>query len=545
MNKKMILCFMMLFTVALMSGCCLVHNWKPATCTTAQICSKCGETQGEALGHSWMDATCTAPKKCSICGETDGDTLGHVLTEANYQEAAKCSVCGERVGEPLQADFDKHDIVYETQYDVPYEYTTHCAENRDYMVTGTVMFSNHRVFESDETHEAEEGYEWHAVNVTFEFCDLDYEDNRLDNYWWEGWWINTDYYNIAGFRNSWTEEDFGTVNFNGIDYDKCTVEYEFVKSTYEFVLSHVEYIFYVRVPVGYDGTVFAFYDWNVSTAMEAEDACINECANENTVYFRINGDAYSGTNVQSSEEQDSSSEEAEDESGCSIPDAVFIEEGVYYVEGLGYVDEEGQLIYYEDPNQYAQIEEGIGNDREDVPRIDEADDEFYKEVIITELQKYNNHIASHCGFPESEYPPAYYIGTTLFIDDIILYGEIGEFINYNGTGVSNDTLLAEVRYSIFNKTQYNAYSNPRPLSYDDILKNWISQGHFNIDSIDEVEVVWLNESEWVYFDGIAANVVVTVTSGENTYTVWIATVYVEGDGIDDDQYWVLDVKKES
>ena len=542
MRKRIITVFVMLFLIALMSGCCLIHNWKGATCTTPRTCSNCGETEGEASGHVWSEATCATPRTCNNCGETEGDVLGHALTEANYQEAAKCTVCGEKVGEPLQADFENYDIVYETQYDVPYEYTTHCAENRDYMVTGTVMFSNHRVFESDATHEAEEGYEWHAVDITFEFED-DYEDNRLDNYWWEWWCTNTDYYNIEGFRNSWTEDGYTTVNYNGIDYDKCTNDYEHIGGSYEFALSHTEYVFYVRVPEGYDGTVFAFYDWNVATAMESEEPYIHECANENTLYFRISGDAYDGPTLPA-EEQESSNEEIEGESGYSNPDAVFIEEGVYYIEGLGYVDEEGRLIYYEDPNQYAKIEAGIGNEREDVPAPDEADDEFYKEVIISELQKYNNHIASHCGFPESEYPPAYYIGTTLFIDDIILYGEIGEFINYNGTGVSNDTLLAEVRFSIFNKTQYDAYANTRPGSYDDILKTWIEQGHFSIDTIDEIEIEWLYGSDCVYFDEISANMIATVVSEGQTYTVWMASVFMEENGEVDDYYFVLDAKLE-
>ena len=217
---------------------------------------------------------------------------------------------------------------------------------------------------------------------------------------------------------------------------------------------------------------------------------------------------------------------------------------MYFIEGLGYVDEDGRLIYYEDPNQYTQIEEGIGNDRADVPAPNEADDEFYKEVIISELQKYNNHIASHCGFPESEYPPAYYIGTTLFIDDIILYGEIGEFINYNGTGVSNDTLLAEVRFSIFNKTQYDAYANVRPGSYNDILRNWIEQGHFSIDSIDEISVEWLYGKDCIDFDGITANMIVTAVSEGKTYTVWMASVFMEENGEVDDYYFVLDAKIE-
>ena len=53
------------------------HDWTPATCTDPATCSKCGETEGEALGHSWNNATCTEPKTCSVCGKTEGEALGH------------------------------------------------------------------------------------------------------------------------------------------------------------------------------------------------------------------------------------------------------------------------------------------------------------------------------------------------------------------------------------------------------------------------------------------------------------------------------------
>ena len=38
--------------------------------------------------HEWVDATCTAPKTCSKCGETEGEALGHTYVEG------VCSVCG-------------------------------------------------------------------------------------------------------------------------------------------------------------------------------------------------------------------------------------------------------------------------------------------------------------------------------------------------------------------------------------------------------------------------------------------------------------------
>ncbi len=39
------------------------HNWSDATCDKPQICSECGQSQGEALGHQFDDGS-----KCSVCG---------------------------------------------------------------------------------------------------------------------------------------------------------------------------------------------------------------------------------------------------------------------------------------------------------------------------------------------------------------------------------------------------------------------------------------------------------------------------------------------
>ncbi|MBQ8414778.1 MAG: hypothetical protein IJX58_06015 [Clostridia bacterium] len=39
------------------------HDWSDATCDKPQICSKCGQSQGEALGHKFDDGS-----KCSVCG---------------------------------------------------------------------------------------------------------------------------------------------------------------------------------------------------------------------------------------------------------------------------------------------------------------------------------------------------------------------------------------------------------------------------------------------------------------------------------------------
>ena len=99
MKKKVlaiVLAAVMAFTLC---GCCLKHDYAPATCTEPETCTKCGKTQGEALGHTWEEATCEEPKTCAVCGATDGEALGHTWEEATCEEPKTCAVCGATDGE--------------------------------------------------------------------------------------------------------------------------------------------------------------------------------------------------------------------------------------------------------------------------------------------------------------------------------------------------------------------------------------------------------------------------------------------------------------
>ncbi len=510
MKKKITVSLILLFVIALMSGCCLVHDWESATCTTAQTCSKCGETEGEALGHVWLEATCESAKVCSTCGEAEGEALGHALTEANYQQAAKCSICGESVGETLEADFEKYGLSCDMEVGVTYPYVNRVGDNYEYVTTGRVTVSEYNTFATDETHEAVEGYEWKTITITYEF-----DDEVAWNYGASAWNTQTDYYNISQMKKDLTGNNNFSVNYNGVNYSECTYEFQELKCGWYGEVCIIQHRVYVRVPINYDGIVYAIHDIIVAEGLEVDGIYINDAQNENTMYFRLDENNLINDSEQILEEIESTNN----------TEPVFIEEGVYYIEGLGYVDEEGYVIYYEDPNQYIQIEEGIGNDREYVPNIAEADNEFYKEVIITELQKYYNHIASHCGWPESEYDPGAYIGTQIFIDDIFTYASEGYFYNNNYTGVAEDVLVSEVRYSVFNKTQYNPFANPRQSSYEKILANWINQGCFLIEDINEIYVEILSEDEYVKFDeGRSANLKITVISSDKiTYTILMAS----------------------
>ena len=71
--------------------------------TDAKFCPQCGETildssddgnkdNNEPCSHSWKTATCTLPKTCSKCGETEGNALGHTTT------TGVCDRCDVRQG---------------------------------------------------------------------------------------------------------------------------------------------------------------------------------------------------------------------------------------------------------------------------------------------------------------------------------------------------------------------------------------------------------------------------------------------------------------
>lgn len=92
-KKRLLILASSVFMLIIFSGCCLKHDWQPATCTQPETCSKCEKTRGEALGHTWVAATCTEPKTCSVCGATSGTALGHEYD--TMRDDFVCTRCGE------------------------------------------------------------------------------------------------------------------------------------------------------------------------------------------------------------------------------------------------------------------------------------------------------------------------------------------------------------------------------------------------------------------------------------------------------------------
>ena len=243
----------------------------------------------DAKEHVWAEATCFTPKTCSECGETEGDRLPHEFTEATYQSPATCKVCGTTDGEMLQGDFDKHGLICSAELDKEYPYTTLTYRNKDISVNGTVLFSNYRIFESDEEHEGVEGYEWKSVDVTFTYA----EDNAWD-YGTTSSPFTTDFYNIVPKNVSGAnknesnvgvidENDTYTINFNGIDYTECLNEDHALVMEWNDRVYTCKIQVSFRVPIGYDGSIVGV----ISDGRYNDGDYIYEVADENTLFFRL------------------------------------------------------------------------------------------------------------------------------------------------------------------------------------------------------------------------------------------------------------------
>lgn len=294
--KKKVICGISIFASCVMlTGCCISHEWKDATCTDPKTCIKCGETEGEVTEHTWAEATCSVPRTCSVCGETEGNALEHTLTEANYQQASTCEVCGEIVGEPLQADFEKYDLAkYLMELDQEYDYKTLCNDDLAYATVGKAKFSNYRTFDSDETHPAKEGYEWKTVDIT-----LSVGDENAYNYGISSSFRDEDYYDILKHDSTAQDDEAGmfhfTVNWNGIDYTECCGIFETegwggwtdnTNPIYEDweLINILQCRESVLVPTGYDGFVWGV----INKAVESEsEQYIYELDNTDSLFFRM------------------------------------------------------------------------------------------------------------------------------------------------------------------------------------------------------------------------------------------------------------------
>lgn len=102
--KKLGMFLLILTAVFALTACSCEHAWEEATCQSPQVCTLCGETQGEPLGHSWTEADCCSPQTCSRCAQTQGEPLEHSWMDATTEEPQTCALCGQTRGERILTD---------------------------------------------------------------------------------------------------------------------------------------------------------------------------------------------------------------------------------------------------------------------------------------------------------------------------------------------------------------------------------------------------------------------------------------------------------
>lgn len=321
-----ILALALLLTLA---GCQCDHQWAEADCGNPKTCAKCGETEGEPLGHDWAEATCQAPKTCIRCDLTEGDALGHSWREANYQDPETCATCGATQGEPLEADFEKHGLeinlwvnkhyyeeseISKTGFSAAalgdgFPYVTACSNDESKKTTGALYLCNYRIFQSDETHRAVDGYEWRALDVEIEFSDENFQKYGMT---WNGGFI--DYYDMEKSEAVVDMDDYdketsgatgtpweylletaddvnvGEISFHGETYSiASSIENNGYRTSWPDRTRCVTFSasFYACVPIGYDGVVFYLVDSGIQTV----GLYPYEYADENTLFFRLDDQA--------------------------------------------------------------------------------------------------------------------------------------------------------------------------------------------------------------------------------------------------------------
>ena len=132
------------------SGTGCDHEWKDASCTDPQTCTKCGETRGEERGHNWKDATCKSPKKCSVCKKTKGEKLEHAYVEVESTPASctdsgsieyVCENCEETNVETYVLTEQDANEVYELAKNSVGEILTYDSKGAEYALGSCFVYS--------------------------------------------------------------------------------------------------------------------------------------------------------------------------------------------------------------------------------------------------------------------------------------------------------------------------------------------------------------------------------------------------------------------
>lgn len=246
----------------------------------------------ETEGHAWVDATCEAPKTCSVCGETEGEALGHVWIDATYEAPKTCETCGTTEGEALVSYFEEHGLDAKLlDKSAEHELELLCPDETSTTIA-KVTVEDYQTIESDETHAAADGYEWKIMTIKLHVSDENAQAQGFipQMYMWFDKYTNGP---IAGdIDNSVNEDLFDTgitrtFNWNGVEYTDGLLHIAESLGAWEKDDAGAYYIDFTvvvsaRVPVGYDGFVFALEKSNFEAPA---GSYLHEIITDNTLLF--------------------------------------------------------------------------------------------------------------------------------------------------------------------------------------------------------------------------------------------------------------------
>ncbi len=278
------------------------HEWVDATCAEAKHCSKCGETEGNALAHTWAEATFAAPKTCTQCGETEGERKQSYFEEHGVDVPDGPVLCTVDAVIYNPDEPEKFQKVVDSTWEQT-DYYTEPAEEEGYQIVHLVVTPTIQLY-----YDAATGGDYHMCQTTTGIYDwytgreLPSRDMVGDDTFEYGTSLEIDgvSYDVSYTKDMWGE-------WEGWVYDNAG------NGTNDGKVIH-SYVF--KVPEGYDGLVFAaipkheYMELDTETVKsvdEARYASLDENEDryiEGIQYFRINRSddsaITSGANVASS-----------------------------------------------------------------------------------------------------------------------------------------------------------------------------------------------------------------------------------------------------
>lgn len=242
-------------------------------------------------GHSWLDATCTNPRTCEICGETEGESLGHVWIDATYTAPSTCEICGETEGEKLLSYFEKTGLIDRlVDHSESREMVQTCLNDASKQAIVTVSVDDYRTIQSDETHEAADGYEWKILTLNMNIADENVWDYgiRLHYFWGDCFYKDSGYVDTEG--SIFDENGKPTsITWEGVNYEESRIAVSESLSDWTVNEEGIHcadftIIVSVRMPQGFDGFIFGLED----DVWEWTEGCLlDEVVTDNTLLYRL------------------------------------------------------------------------------------------------------------------------------------------------------------------------------------------------------------------------------------------------------------------